>query len=67
VNAHTQQKVTVYRIHLFEGDQPMKKDYLVKMSKELHAKLKAISALKGITMMNFIIEAIEEKIQREWK
>ena len=45
----------------------MKKDYLVKMSKELHAKLKAISALKGITMMNFIIEAIEEKIQREWK
>lgn len=43
------------------------KDYLLKMNKDLHAKLKATAALKGVSMMAFIIEAIQEKIAREWK
>jgi len=43
------------------------KDYLLKMPKELHGKLKATAALKGMSMMAFIIEAVQEKIAREWK
>jgi predicted DNA-binding protein len=43
------------------------KDYLLKLPQELHAKLKATSALKGMTMMDFIIEAIKEKIEKEGK
>jgi predicted HicB family RNase H-like nuclease len=43
------------------------KDYLLKLPKELHGKLKATAALKGVSMMAFIIQAIEEKIAKEWK
>lgn len=41
------------------------KDYLLKLPQELHAKLKATAALKGVSMMEFIVEAIKEKIKNE--
>lgn len=43
------------------------KDYLLKLKPELHKKLKSTAALKGLTMMDFIIEAIKEKIEKESK
>jgi predicted DNA-binding protein len=40
------------------------KDYLLKMPQELHKKLKVTAAMNGLTMMDFIIEAIKEKIEK---
>lgn len=41
------------------------KDYLLKLPVDLHTKLKVTAALKGLTMMEFIIKAIEKAIKEE--
>lgn len=41
------------------------KEYLLKLPKELHTQIKIMSVLQGKTMMEFMIEAIKEKIERE--
>lgn len=43
------------------------KDYLLKMPQELHTRLKVITAIKGITMAQFIVDAVTEKLNREEK
>jgi predicted DNA-binding protein len=43
------------------------KDFLVKMPLELHTKLKMQSVLTGKTMLQFVVEAINEKLEREGK
>lgn len=41
------------------------KDYLLKLPAELHKRLKIAAFMQEKTMMAFILEAIEEKIQRQ--
>jgi predicted DNA-binding protein len=41
------------------------KDYLLKMPVELHSKVKTFAFMSGKTMVQFIIEAINEKLERE--
>ncbi|MGQ4874274.1 MAG: hypothetical protein ACP6IY_09420 [Promethearchaeia archaeon] len=36
----------------------------VELKKDLLAKFKAIAALKGITLTNFVVEIMEEEIQK---
>jgi predicted DNA-binding protein len=43
------------------------KDYLLKMPVELHTKVKTFAFMSGKTMVQFIIEAINEKLEREGK
>jgi predicted HicB family RNase H-like nuclease len=49
---------------LLEG-RPSMKDYLLKLPLELHTKLKIAAALKGVSMMQFIVDAINEKLEQE--
>jgi predicted HicB family RNase H-like nuclease len=41
------------------------KTYLLQMSKGLHTRLKIAAAFKGISMMDFIISAIEKALKEE--
>lgn len=43
------------------------KDYLLKLPQELHSKIKVVSYTQGKTMMQFILEAINEKLEKENK
>lgn len=43
------------------------KNFLIALPLDLHAKLKATAALKRMTMLQFILDAISEKIDRESK
>ena len=38
-------------------------DYMLKIPVELHKKIKVISVVSGITMRDFIVEAIKEKVE----
>lgn len=42
-----------------------KKDYLLRIPEGLHKELKINSVIAGKTMLDFILEAIEEKLQNE--
>jgi hypothetical protein len=44
-----------------------RKEYLLRMSEDLHKELKVLTVVKETTMMDFIVEAIKEKISRENK
>lgn len=39
------------------------KTFVVKMSQELHTKVKIAAAQTGKTMLDWVIEAIEEKLK----
>ena len=39
--------------------------YLLRMPQELHTKVKVAAFKTGKTMLQFIIEAIQEKLQKE--
>ena len=39
--------------------------YLLRMPQELHTKVKIASFSTGKTMLQFILEAIQEKLQKE--
>ena len=41
------------------------RDFMLKLPFELHKKLKIIAVTEDTTMTAFIIEAIEEKMERE--
>ena len=41
------------------------RDFMLKLPFDLHRKLKIIAVTQGTTMTAFIIEAIQEKMQRE--
>ena len=43
------------------------KDYLLKLPLELHTRIKVFTATKGITMAQFIVEAVTEKLNKESK
>ena len=43
------------------------KGFLLKLPVELHTKIKVLTATKSVTMSDFIIEAIQEKLKKESK
>lgn len=43
------------------------KDYLLKLPQEIHSRIKVIAALKGTTMAQFILDAVNEKLSKESK
>jgi predicted HicB family RNase H-like nuclease len=52
------------KISKAKGDKHLNtKDYLLKMPIDLHKKLKSTAALKGVSMMEFIINAIEKALK----
>lgn len=44
-----------------------RKDYLLRLPEDLHKDLKVASVITGKTMLDFILEAIREKLQNENK
>lgn len=44
-----------------------RKEYLLRMSEELHLQLKIKTITENTTMMEYIVEAIKEKLERDSK
>lgn len=42
-----------------------KKQFILRITPELHKQLKVLAATKGTTMQEYIKEAIQDKIERE--
>jgi len=51
--------------HMYKGGRSFGPSTRLQLGTELHALVKATAAAAGVTMTDFIVEAIQEKIARQ--